>query len=124
MKYFFLYLALTIFLIHSKAFADDDFQDFFSYCTYGVVTGMLIGGASLALAEDPGSNLAPITKGASLGLYAGALVSVYKNWYGPKNTRIEIGTHKIEKSPEAQLAPDLLIIPQTQGLSFALKWEL
>lgn len=124
MKQILLSAIIFVFLVSPNAQAEDAFQDFFNYCTYGVVTGMLIGGASLAIAEDPGSNISPITKGASLGLYAGALVSVYKNWYGPRHSRIELGQNQIDESKPKNSLPDFLVIPQTQGMSFALKWEL
>lgn len=60
----------------------EPFQDGFRYGTYGVVAGALAGGASIALSDDPGSNLSPVARGASLGLYAGLLVAVVQNFGG------------------------------------------
>ncbi|MEY4616006.1 MAG: hypothetical protein RJB66_966 [Pseudomonadota bacterium] len=57
----------------------EPFQDGFRYGTYGIVAGALAGGTAIALSEDPGSNLAPVAKGASLGLYAGLIVAIFKN---------------------------------------------
>lgn len=54
-------------------------QDAFRYGTYGLVAGAIAGGASMAFSEDPGSKLSPVAKGASLGLYAGLFVALYKN---------------------------------------------
>lgn len=106
--------------------ADETFQDFFNNCTYGVVTGVLIGGASLALSEDPGSNLSPITRGASLGLYAGALVSVYKNWYSARHTRIDISSDNDNSNDNLgrKAKTDFMIIPQNQGMAVAFRWQL
>ncbi len=57
----------------------ESLQDAFRYSTYGIVAGALAGGASMAFAEDPGSSLKPVAQGASLGLYAGLIVAVFKN---------------------------------------------
>lgn len=57
----------------------EPFQDGFRYGTYGIVAGALAGGTSIALSEDPGSNLTPVARGASLGLYAGLIVALVKN---------------------------------------------
>lgn len=44
---------------------------------YGTAAGALIGVASLAFTEDPGSKLNNIARGASLGLYAGMGLGLY-----------------------------------------------
>jgi hypothetical protein len=129
MKKIFVLIAVFFLMFDAwQARADEGFQDFFNNCTYGMVTGVLIGGASLALAEDPGSNLSPITKGASLGLYAGAMVSVYKNWYKTRRARIDIGKENSdnEKSSEsiADSIPEFMVMPQNQGLAVAFRWRL
>lgn len=72
-------LLLFTFVILSLQSHAEPFQDGFRYGTYGIVAGALAGGTSIALSDDPGSNLAPVARGASLGLYAGILVAVFKN---------------------------------------------
>jgi hypothetical protein len=127
MKNFLSALIFLLMIIDCRpVYADETFQDFFNNCTYGVVTGVLIGGASLALAEDPGSSLAPITRGASLGLYAGAVVSVYKNWHSARRTRIDIGkgNENLDEHLKPNNKPDFMIIPQNQGMAVAFRWQL
>jgi hypothetical protein len=127
MKIFLTIITLQMLLINCQnARADETFQTFFNSCTYGVVTGALIGGASLALADDPGSSLAPISRGASLGLYAGALISVYKTWYVSRHTRIDLGKNdnSIDENYESKKKPDFMIFPQNQGLAVVLKWRM
>lgn len=48
-------------------------------CSYGILTGTLIGAASLAFTDNPGDNLHRIARGASLGLYAGIALGYYVN---------------------------------------------
>lgn len=55
-----------------------DLQEFVRSCTYGMIAGALVGTASLAFSEDPSSNLNPIARGASLGLYAGIGIGLYQ----------------------------------------------
>ncbi len=71
-------LFLSILAGFSKVYAEP-LQDAFRYGTYGLVAGAIVGGASMAFSEDPGSRLSPVAKGASLGLYAGLIVAIYKN---------------------------------------------
>ncbi|MAF92638.1 MAG: hypothetical protein VX583_05995 [Bdellovibrionota bacterium] len=52
-------------------------REFIMSCTYGVLTGTLIGAASLAFSDSPGDNLHRIARGASLGLYAGIALGYY-----------------------------------------------
>lgn len=70
---------ILYFVLSSIVVKAEPFQDGFRYGTYGIVAGALAGGTAIALSEDPGSNLSPVAKGASLGLYAGLLVAAYKN---------------------------------------------
>lgn len=125
-KFLSAFVFLLVLINSGQVYADESFQDFFNNCTYGVVTGVLIGGASLALAEDPGSSLTPITRGASLGLYAGALVSIYKNWYSAKRTRIDLGNdnERLDQEKSYKNKPDFMIMPQDQGLAVAFRWQL
>lgn len=80
-----LFLALGI--NYSNA---EPLQDSFRYGTYGLVAGALAGGASMAFAEDPGSSLNPVARGASLGLYAGLVVALFKNMSSSKEPRYEV----------------------------------
>ena len=79
MRQLFLMLNLICLSCYVNA---EPLQDGFRYGTYGMVAGALAGGTSIALSEDPGSTLAPVAKGASLGLYAGLIVAVVKNMDG------------------------------------------
>lgn len=82
---------LIIMLLSSSNLWAEPLQDGFRYGAYGVVGGALVGGASMAFSEDPGSNLAPVARGASLGLYAGLIVAVFKNINGsPKDSKYDI----------------------------------
>lgn len=44
---------------------------------YGAGAGALVGVTALAFSENPSGNLSLISKGASLGLYAGLAVGIY-----------------------------------------------
>lgn len=86
--------ALPLFLVlgviginYSKA---EPLQDSFRYGTYGLVAGALAGGASMAFAEDPGSSLNPVARGASLGLYAGLVVALFKNMNPSKEPKYDV----------------------------------
>lgn|GEM_PF-4671241 len=48
-------------------------RTFLMGCAYGTAGGAILGAASLAFSNDPGSNVANIAKGASLGLYGGMI---------------------------------------------------
>lgn len=84
-----IFIFITIF-ISSQISCAEPFQDAFRFGTYGLVAGALAGGASMALAEDPGSNLTPIARGASLGLYTGLLVAVIKNIRDGKEPKFNV----------------------------------
>lgn len=80
-----------LFLISNGRLEAEPLQDGFRYGTYGLVAGAIAGGASMAFSEDPGSHLTPVAKGASLGLYAGLLVAVYKNMkFNQKEPQFEV----------------------------------
>jgi hypothetical protein len=81
--------VITSLLISVQGQAEP-FQDAFRFGTYGLVAGALAGGTAMALSEDPGSNLTPVARGASLGLYAGLIVAVVKNWGGYKEPNFDI----------------------------------
>lgn len=74
-------IIITVLLLSFNLWAEP-LQDSFRYGSYGLVAGALVGGASMALSEDPGSSLAPVARGASLGLYAGLIVAVFTNING------------------------------------------
>ena len=52
-------------------------REFILSCSYGVMAGTLVGAATLAFSDRPGSNLNRIARGASIGLYAGILLGVF-----------------------------------------------
>lgn len=121
-----------IIIFEVKSYAQEPIMDFVPYCTFGVVTGALIGGASLALSDDPGSNLSPITKGASLGLYAGAAVGIYKYWtYNERKTRIDLGAKSkgeennlSDKNKEVvSLKPEVYLVPDAKKISLLMNWN-
>lgn len=63
-------------LIPLASFANPT-KEFITSCTYGVLTGTLVGIASLAFTDQPGDNLQNVARGASLGLYLGIALGVY-----------------------------------------------
>ncbi|MBC86921.1 MAG: hypothetical protein CL677_07050 [Bdellovibrionaceae bacterium] len=68
---------LMIFMFAApQAFANPT-KDFIRACTYGVLTGTLVGAASLAFEDQPGENLQQVARGASLGLYLGIGLGLY-----------------------------------------------
>jgi len=69
-------LFLTILLICPPSYADSG-REFLMSCTYGVLTGALVGAATLAVEDDPDQKLHRIARGASLGLYTGILLGLY-----------------------------------------------
>ena len=99
MKNFLIFIALAITIQAPRARADEDIKKFLRTCTYGVVAGALVGAASLAFAEDPGSNLNPIARGASFGLYGGIIV----------------GLINMNSASESEV-PTVLILPKRDGL--------
>lgn len=68
------FLMLTFMPQASQA---DGSREFLLSCTYGVLAGALVGAASLAVDEDPGSKVHRVARGASLGLYSGILLGLY-----------------------------------------------
>lgn len=70
--------VLLVFLMFPGFVNAGDLQEFVRSCTYGMIAGALVGTASLAFSEDPSSNLNPIARGASLGLYAGIGIGLYQ----------------------------------------------
>ena len=52
-------------------------KEFIMSCTYGILTGTLVGFASLAFTDQPGENLNRVARGASLGLYLGIALGAY-----------------------------------------------
>lgn len=83
-------MIISLMLLSVLSAKAEPFQDAFRYGTYGLVAGALAGGTSMALSEDPGSHLTPVARGASIGLYAGLLVAVFKNMGGYKEPKFDI----------------------------------
>ncbi|GIL17490.1 MAG: hypothetical protein BroJett040_12410 [Oligoflexia bacterium] len=96
-------IILTLILIFSSHSAQAQSQDrlkvFLLSCAYGTAAGALLGVASLAFSEDPGSKLNQVARGASYGLYAGIGMGLYFV-YGQQSTNQDV-----------QLSP-LIITPQ------------
>jgi hypothetical protein len=69
-------LIFVLTLTPSRAKAEAA-REFIMSCTYGVLAGTLVGGASLAFSDKPGDNLNKVARGASIGLYAGILLGAY-----------------------------------------------
>ena len=97
-KNIFLALIVGSSLLAPVAHADEELKKFLRTCTYGVIAGGLVGAASLAFSEDPGSNLNPIARGASLGLYGGIAVGL------------------IGMNPESQEDALFFVIPKNDSL--------
>ncbi len=57
--------------------------------TYGALAGALVGAASLAFSEDPANHMSNISKGASIGLYAGILLGAYINFWSKDSSSAE-----------------------------------
>lgn len=55
----------------------DQMKEFLMSCAYGTAAGALVGVATLAFTDDPGSHMNNIARGASLGLYAGIGMGLY-----------------------------------------------
>ncbi|MFK8139303.1 MAG: hypothetical protein AB8E15_13165 [Bdellovibrionales bacterium] len=77
-------------LAQSEAESKQRSKEFIMSCTYGVLTGTLVGAASLAFTESPGENLNRIARGASLGLYAGIALGIYVAYYVPDGDEIPL----------------------------------
>lgn len=54
-----------------------DFESFIKQAGYGALIGAAVGVVSLSFESRPSNNLTNVTRGASLGLYAGILYAVY-----------------------------------------------
>jgi len=70
-------LVVAILIGLPSAHAENQQREFLMSCTYGVMAGTLVGGASLAFQPSPGSSLSNVARGASIGLYAGILLGLY-----------------------------------------------
>jgi hypothetical protein len=64
-------------------------REFIMSCTYGVLTGTLVGAASLAFVDKPGENLQHVARGASIGLYMGIALGFYTVYVLPKQLQKE-----------------------------------
>ncbi|MEZ4872609.1 MAG: hypothetical protein R2827_10330 [Bdellovibrionales bacterium] len=70
-------LIFTVLFLSSQIVGATPTRDFIKACTYGVLTGTLVGAASLAFEDQPGENLQQVARGASLGLYLGIGLGLY-----------------------------------------------
>ncbi len=79
MKKFRTLVILAAFMIFSGADKSHagTVKEFITASTYGVLTGTLVGVASLAFSDQPGDNLQNVARGASLGLYLGIALGAY-----------------------------------------------
>ena len=91
---FFLFTFVT-----SQARADDA-REFLMSCTYGVMTGALVGAASLAVEDEPDQKLHRIARGASLGLYTGILLGLYVVYLLPSQMEKQANQPNPEDLPQ------------------------
>ena len=76
-------------------------------CTYGVLAGTLVGAASLAVEDDPGSKVHRIARGASLGLYTGILLGLYVVYVVPAQLERE-REYQLDKEYDEAIDPESL----------------
>jgi hypothetical protein len=96
-------------------------REFILSCSYGVMAGTLVGAATLAFSDRPGSNLNRVARGASIGLYAGILLGVfvvYGGDSGPDEDEvlrqyggIDLNSSALTLNPVYSQASRLLITP-------------
>lgn len=109
-------------------------REFILSCSYGVMAGTLVGAATLAFSDRPGSNLNRVARGASIGLYAGILLGAFVVYGGdsssdddealkqyglldPTNSKLTVGLSRPWYSESRlQISP---ILSDTQGLEGA-----
>ncbi|MGZ3769034.1 MAG: hypothetical protein ACXVCP_00030 [Bdellovibrio sp.] len=84
-----------IFLLSVQRVQAQDLRSFLKSCAYGTIGGASVGVVSLAFADKPSDSWNNVTRGASLGLYAG----------------IAYGLYDYNKSTETYQHPDFAIIP-------------
>lgn len=100
-------------------------REFLVACTYGILTGTLVGAASLAFTDSPGDNLHRVARGASLGLYAGIALGYYINNLDeapPEDYNYPEGDIPIEpQSGTFQLLP---ILDKADISGLELRWML
>ena len=116
-------LMLILPLMPKRAAADNTSHEFITSCTYGVVAGTLVGGASLAFTSRPGYNLNRVARGASIGLYGGILLGFYVAYVVP-----HLDTPSEREAKERLDTISLMILPTSgprgdiDGLGF--DWTL
>lgn len=78
---FFSYFLMVFISTHviTMSAARADFQGFLKTSLYGALVGTGVGIVSLAFENRPGENVSNVTRGASLGLYAGIGYAVYES---------------------------------------------
>ena len=113
---------ILAFLIFVLAFAPqkanaEPMREFIMSCTYGVLAGTLVGGASLAFSDKPGDNLNKVARGASIGLYAGILLGAYVIYGVPNDNREDdVATRAYQDPPRLIVAP---LISSERGIEGA-----
>lgn len=75
-------LCLSV-LFQTQASHANQARSFIRACTFGVLTGALVGTAMLAFEDQPGENLQQIARGASLGLYVGIGLGLWVMYGNP-----------------------------------------
>jgi drug/metabolite transporter (DMT)-like permease len=84
---------LWVFLVSNSAYAqssNDNLKKFLTSCAYGTAAGGLVGLATLAFTDDPGNKLNNITRGVSLGLYAGIGWGLYLVYAQPEASNQDV----------------------------------
>lgn len=85
-------------------------KEFVTSCTYGVIAGTIVGAATLAFSQNPGDKLHRISRGASLGLYAGIMLGFYVTYgVGGGDEYDEEGDPYVWKKKVQP--PDLVVFP-------------
>ena len=84
----------------------DPMREFILSCSYGVLAGTLVGGATLAFSDKPGDNLNKVARGASIGLYAGILLGAYIVYGVPDDSdRDGQDVVQVREPPRLMIAP-------------------
>lgn len=97
-------LLFSFFVFVQKARAEAG-REFLLSCTYGVLAGALVGAASLAVEDDPGSKIHRVARGASLGLYAGILLGTYVVYVVPAQIEAE-QQEQLDEQYDKVIEPD------------------
>ncbi|PIS11491.1 MAG: hypothetical protein COT73_03635, partial [Bdellovibrio sp. CG10_big_fil_rev_8_21_14_0_10_47_8] len=80
----FFYAGILVFVMGVQVQAADKLTVFLKSCAYGTLGGAAVGLATLAFSENPGGKINNVSRGASLGLYAGIGYGLFQIYGNPK----------------------------------------